>query len=798
MNTSQQIETVLIRLLYLGCRILASPLLVFYFVYRSIRDRRYVRRFWERLGGSPSSLQATATGAIWLHAVSVGEVVSAVGLLEELRARSPGTPLYVSVTTVAGREVAQQKLSGTVDALFYAPIDYAFAVRRVLRRLRPAVLVILETEIWPVLYREAKLSGCSLLVLNGRISDRAYPRYLRSRFLFQHALSLPDAIFTQSEQDRRRYIEIGAPANIVEVLGNLKYDAAPVRSAAPKPILELLERLRPATVWIAASTMAGVDGNDIDEDQAVLRAFQELVPSHPKLLLILVPRKPERFDAAEQRLRAAGIEYIRRSRYRSDANVGLPCVLLLDSMGELASLFPLADIVFMGGSLARRGGHNLLEPAASARAIVSGPHLENFAAIAAEFRKERAMLEIEDASELAPAVEHLIGDPGVRQELGARAAALAAKQRGVTRKAVEQIVKWHDRALPHATRGGLARPLLWLLSKIWTAVSTRKIRRDSALARHLDTPVVSIGGLSMGGTGKTPMVDYLAGRLREIGHQPAILTRGYGRRSIAKSIVVKAGENAPVDLTGDETQIFLRSGCAHIGIGADRWATGRLVEERFRPDIFLLDDGFQHRLLARNLDIVLLDALDPLAGGALFPLGRLREPWPALSRADVFIVMRAAPDREYQGLQNHLRSVNPAASIFRATVEPRYWSNYLTGQRVQPPDGRAAAFCGLANPASFWITLKTLRVEPAFRWTFGDHHRYTYQQLRRLAAEACMHGATVLLTTEKDAVNLPEGADRQLRHAGVELYWLKIGVQITNELQLIGLIESKARKLAAR
>ncbi len=241
-----------------------------------------------------------------------------------------------------------------------------------------------------------------------------------------------------------------------------------------------------------------------------------------------------------------------------------------------------------------------------------------------------------------------------------------------------------------------------------------------------------------------------------------------------------------------------RSGYAHLGIGADRWATGRLMEEKFRPDIFLLDDGFQHRRLARDLDIVLLDALGPLAGGAVFPLGRLREPWTALSRADVFVIMRAAPDREYQGLQNHLRSVNPRAPVFRAMVEPLYWLNYLTGERVPPPEGKAAAFCGLANPASFWTTLKVLGIEPAFRWAFGDHHRYTCQQLRRMADQACMQGATALLTTEKDAVNLPEGAGDVLMKAGVELYWLKIGVRITNETQLIGLIESNTRKLAAR
>ncbi len=394
----------------------ASPLLVFYFVYRCARDRRYLGSFRERLGGLPASLPATAPGAIWLHAVSVGEVISAAGLLQELRTRSAGIPLYVSLTTVAGREVAEERLSGVADGIFYAPIDYAFAVRRVLRRLRPSAVVILETEIWPMLYREVKRAGCSLLILNGRISDRALPRYTRWRFLFRHILSLPDTIFTQTEQDRTRYIAIGAPENIVQTLGNLKYDAAPVRGEAPAVIRELLDKLRPATVWIAASTMPGVDSSDIDEDDAVIGAFQDLAVSNPGMLLILVPRKPERFDSAEGRLRAAGVHYMRRSENKIDAALTLPCVLLLDSMGELASLFPLADVVFMGGSLARRGGHNLLEPAASARAIITGPHLENFAAIAAEFRAEQAVLAIENAAELAPAVGRLIEDPGLRHE----------------------------------------------------------------------------------------------------------------------------------------------------------------------------------------------------------------------------------------------------------------------------------------------------------------------------------------------------------------------------------------------
>ncbi len=164
------------------------------------------------------------------------------------------------------------------------------------------------------------------------------------------------------------------------------------------------------------------------------------------------------------------------------------------------------------------------------------------------------------------------------------------------------------------------------------------------------------------------MVDHLAERLREAGHHPAILTRGYRRRSIETSILVEAGEPAPVSFTGDEAQIFVQSGYAHAGIGADRFVTGRLLEEKYRPDIFLLDDGFQHTRLRRDLDLVVIDAMNPFGGGAVFPLGNLREPMSALSRAGAFVIMRAAPDREYAGIVRQLRVFNPrCAHLSRAS-----------------------------------------------------------------------------------------------------------------------------------
>jgi 3-deoxy-D-manno-octulosonic-acid transferase len=720
--------------------------------------------------------------------------MTASGLIEQLRERSPGVPLYLSVGTVAGRALAEEKLGSIVDGIFFAPLDYPFLVRRVLHLIRPAVVVILETEIWPALFREVKRAGRYLVVVNGRMSDRAFPRYHSWRFFFRNVLALPDAIFVQSEEDRRRYLACGAPPERLHVLGNLKYDVAPLRTSPPRAVTDLLDQLRPSAIWIAASTMPGADSSDVDEDSAVIAAFDQLAPANPGLLLILVPRKPERFDTAAELLRAAGARFRRRSRQPIDDNIALPCVLLLDSIGELVSLFPFADVVFMGGTLARRGGHNLLEPAAAGRAIISGPHLENFAGMAAEFRAHRAMREIAGPAELTGAVRELLGDAALRERLGSRAAEMAARHRGAARRAAEEILKYQDLFVPCGRPRGVLSPLPWLLSRIWIAAGKLKARRDLSRIRKLRTPVISIGAISMGGAGKTPMVDYLAERLHERGHNPAILTRGYRRRSIEPSILVEAGQLVPATVTGDEAQVYIHSGYAHAGIGADRWSTGTLIETKYQPDLFLLDDGFQHRKLARDLDVVLLDALNPFGAGAVFPLGQLREAPDALARAGALVIMRAAPEREYRGLIQQLRAINPHAPIFRARVQPRYWISHRTERLAHPPEGPVAAFCGLGNPASFWTTLKRARIHPVFTWSFRDHHRYRWSELERLAAQARLHGANILLCTEKDAANLPAGSLQLLMEDSVELYWLKIGLEIDNENELLELIESKLKR----
>jgi len=752
--------------------------MLLYFAVRGLRNRRYLLGFPQRLGFLPADFRQPAAGSIWVHAVSVGEALSSVELMRRLRAAFPLTPLFVSSATLAGRAMAEQKLAGLADGVFYAPVDYCFAVRRVLRALRPKVVVVLETEIWPNLYREAKRSGCGLLIVNGRISDRAWPRYRRLRWFFGGVLRLPDVLLVQNQISRQRYLGAGAPPQKVQVGGNLKYDFDPRRAEAPEAVARFLERLRPREVWIAASTMPPAEAGDVDEDEVVVEAFRRLAKTHPGLLLVLVPRRPERFQTAAQVLERARVPFLRRSALGPDERLSLPGVLLLDSMGELSGLFRFADVVFMGGTLARRGGHNILEPAFFGRPIIVGPHMENFPDIARKFSAAGAVLE---STDLSAAVDGLLRDPALRARLGGRARELAEAEQGATERAVREIQELHARAVPRYRPA--AYWSLWLLSRGWSLGVWWKRRYQMARRVGLNTAVISVGGLTVGGAGKSPVVLWLAERLKAAGHRPAILTRGYRRQAPERHTVLEAGAGAPVARTGDEAQMYLRAGVGPVGISADRYGAGRLIEERFHPTVFLLDDGFQHWRLERSLDVVVTDALDPFGGCEPFPLGKLREPLEALGRADLIVIARADSSDD---LAAQIRKYNAQAPIFRSRVVPEIWVDAASGQKWSPhelPFARVAAFCGLGNPASFWHTLAALGVRPAFRAAFRDHHAYRPEELRRLARRAQESGAEALLTTEKDLANLCENWPRLV--APLRLCWLKIGVEIEGAEELL-------------
>jgi tetraacyldisaccharide 4'-kinase len=747
--------TLFIYFLYQVLQIALSPALILYLLYRGLRDPRYFAGLDERFGFLPPSFKPTGPGSFWFHAVSVGEVLSAVELVRRVRTTQPHAEIFVSVSTLAGREVADRRLAGLANGVFYAPLDYRSVIRRVLRRIRPAVVVVLETEIWPNLFRESKRAGASLMVVNGRISDRALPRYRRWRRFFKHVLRWPDAILVQSEQDRERYLTAGAPAVLVRVAGNLKYDFTP---SATGVALDLAGN----PIWIAASTTAPVEPGDPDEDDVVIEAYKRVSSHYSGLLLIIAPRRPERFPVVAAKLAQAGVSYVIRSQSRS-FNVP-PGVLLLDSIGELAGLFERATVVFMGGTLPRRGGHNILEPAYFGKPVIVGPHMENFAEILQEFLAVDAVVKIDGPDALVSAVEALLENPSRAMEIGARARALAMAKRGTADHIVQQILAAADESVPDPPNTLEARLTRGPLAAIWSAGHSLNMSR--ANSRKLESTVISVGALIMGGAGKSPLVAHLAQKLADAGRNPAILTRGYGRKS-RLDVIVPRGGSAPVEQTGDEAQAYVRHAAAHVGIGPDRYQVGYRMQRELKPDIFLLDDGFQHFRLQRDRNIVLIDALDPLGGG-VFPLGRLREPFTALARATAVVISRA--ENRHLGIERLIRRYNPHAPIFRARVVPQ-------GELPEIP---FAAFCGLGQPRTFWRTLETLGIRAAPRLVFPDHHRYSRADLNEIFRQATAAGAKGLVTTEKDMMNLPAGAELPLK-----IYCLRIGIEIESEEEFL-------------
>jgi tetraacyldisaccharide 4'-kinase len=464
----------------------------------------------------------------------------------------------------------------------------------------------------------------------------------------------------------------------------------------------------------------------------------------------------------------------------------LPGVLLLDTIGELSGLFSVADVVFMGGTLADRGGHNILEPALFAKPVVMGPHMENFRAIAADFLAANACVEIPNASALTDAIRKLLDSPQAAQEIGGRAYACAQAKRGASERAVAAVRELYDSHLPHFRHATPVEILAWPLSRAWMAGARNRQESNLRGQRRIDAPVISLGNLSMGGTGKTPCVLRVAELLKSRGESPGILTRGYARVSPDKILTLEPGANFPAERTGDEPQIFLRSGIAPVGIGADRYRAGMLLRQYFGVSVLILDDGFQHVQLARNVDIVLIDALDPLAGGGVFPLGRLREPFSAIARADVVLITRAHFSDLAPAIERAVRRWNPRAPIFRAALEPRAWVNARDGIHHpigQPPFHCAGAFCGLGNPQSFRRTLERLSVSPVCWFEFDDHHRYRAREFRRLEHQFAEQGADAMVTTEKDAINLYDEAPTSL-----PVYYLKVSMAIEREEEFLAAI----------
>jgi len=403
-----------------------------YWIFQMLRHGKYRHGFMQRLGRVPPRLaELSPQSIIWLHAVSVGEVLAISGLVDQMRLRWPNSRLVVSTTTDTGQKLARARF-GEQD-VFYFPLDLGFAIQPFLEALRPKLVVIAETEFWPNFLRLAKRSGARIAVVNARISDRSWPGYKRLRWWLPRVIANVDLFLAQTWEDQKRLVDIGAVPERVQVTGNLKFD---IEVPAPPDVVASLrnnfQQSEAGPILVCGSTV------DEEEERMLLRAFQNIQASHPRAVMILAPRHPERFPVVAELLESLGIHFWRRSLWNGESIAG--GVILLDTIGELASIYGLADIAFVGGSLVPKGGHNIIEPARHGVAIVVGNHTENFRDIIWLFQTHNAV-RIVGPAELPLVLMDLISNEAERKALGQRAAETLREQAGATAKTLATLEK---------------------------------------------------------------------------------------------------------------------------------------------------------------------------------------------------------------------------------------------------------------------------------------------------------------------------------------------------------------------
>lgn len=418
-------------LLYNLFLVLTSPLWIAYLLWRMVVRGKSREGWSHRLGGVPASPPGRPT--IWVHAVSVGEVIAAIPLLQLLREALPQYHLLLTTLTPTGNAIARQHVGKLADAVGYLPVDLPFAVRSALRRVRPDALIIMETELWPNLLMIAYRQGIKTFIANGRLSDRSLPSYRRLRWFFSRVLRHVDAICAQSEEDAKRFCSIGAPPDRVHVVGNTKFDQAATgaQDVDAEEIRGDLGLPFGAPVLVIGSTRAS------EEEQVIATAYQKLRSVLSNLCIVWAPRHVERAQAVVEALQQAGF----RAWLRTQGTPVEPQEqIVLDTFGELGRVYAVADVAIIGGSFVPLGGQNLLQPLAHGKPVIHGPHMLNFRDVAAMARQAGVAWEARNVDELVECTLRLLQDASLREEVAHRAQNLIAEQQGASRRVLE-IVK---------------------------------------------------------------------------------------------------------------------------------------------------------------------------------------------------------------------------------------------------------------------------------------------------------------------------------------------------------------------
>lgn len=723
--------------------------------------------FLERIGKLPGDLARVRERPVrvWVHCASIGEVRAAHPLLAAIARTRPDVGLLVTTTTPEGNRAARSL--GVAQAVGMLPADIPGLPGRLFDAVEPDALVLLETELWPGLLRAAQSRFVPALVVNGRISARSFSRYRLVKPLLAPVLDGVAVFAMQADVDRDRILALGADPTRVEMQGNLKYDALALPQAAAPPVLAPLATER---VWVAGSTHEG-------EETAVADAYLALKGSLPDLRLIVAPRHTARAAVAQKALEARGLTVVRRSALGAPPKAGE--VVLLDTSGELTGVYAIATAVFVGGSLIPRGGHNPLEPLAHGRPVAFGSFTHNFRDVTAAVLASGGAKRVADASALAAAMLPWLADPAAARRIGDDARVRIVAQHGAVARAMALLEQWIG-ARSDVTAGRRAwlgldeRPVGVRVAAATAsrayglAVRARRALYDSHAfpSKRVGIPVISVGGIAAGGTGKTPAVIHLARLLGARGRHVAVVSRGYGADPGSTPLMVSPGgwsgrdpHHSPpgVDRAGDEPLLIAAHAPeASVFVHPDRVAAARAAVAH-GADILVLDDGFQHRRLARDLDLVLLDARAPFGNGRFLPAGPLRDLPARLADAGAILLTRA-------DAAGPAACARAAARVSLASGAPvvRFGhriSRFLRDGEEIPAKAleaeRPYAFCGIASPESFFDGVRAAGIHVSGEHPYPDHHPFDPGEVAELEAQAAAAGGMSLLTTEKDRVRFP-------------------------------------------
>lgn len=803
-----------------------------YYTYRLFTEKGFALRFKQSLGqvNDEEIAKVMRKNCIWIHGASVGEIVATSPLIKQIRKELPDRPILVSAFTVGGYNMARQIIP-EADAIIYFPLDLPFVAGSLVKRIHPGVFMPVETELWPNFLSAIREMRIPVMMVNGRISEKSVKTYRYLYGIWDDMLNTVTRFCMQSSIDADYITHLGADRSKVFVTGNTKFDQT-YAEVTEDDLVKYRQELgigEAYPVIIAGSTHSG-------EEKLLLNSFREIKKQYSRAALVIAPRKTARGGEVAKLAASFGYEAGYRSKMLEDQGYsGEHSVIILDTIGELGRIYAVGDLVYVGGSFSGTGGHNVLEPAAHAKPILVGPSMHNFKDSYALLSKAGGCKMVQSGAELTSEMLDIIVNEERRRKMGQASIQVIKENRGADVKSIRYLKDLLELAAvpaseypeyPVNTRNlrdeggarlrhgdaiiqyvyqiaygpetpffgwlllGLLRGMSYLYEfGVYCKLSMYKIGLKSR--EKLPCCVISIGNITVGGTGKTPTAQKMAAIIKDMGRRVVILNRGY-RSHWGKEIgVVSNGEKIFMTAyeAGDEAYLMAKTlPGVPVVIGKNRAVTGRYAVEKLGAEVIIMDDGYQHWQLERNLDVVLVDTLNMFGNGCVLPRGTLREPLENLDRGDLFLLTKTDQGSKLSGMQlrNTIEHYNGNAPVVESVHHPKnfveiadwYKGINVSFRELEDLKGKdVMVFSAIGNPSSFEQTLASIGLNILEAVRYPDHHDYGMLEMQYINERASSLKAVAMVATAKDAVKIPTEFIYSERE--IPLYILNMDIRIT-------------------